>query len=285
MNTIAAHGFLVLVCIFSVVPYVQAGETKTSMDEFNYEPYATVLEKYVDDQGMVNYQKLKSNPENLKTFMANLDLLERARYGQWTDNKQIVFWINAYNAITLKVIINHYPIEASLIGGFLYPSNSIRQISGVWDEITHPVMGEEMTLDHIEHEILRKKFNEPRIHMALVCAAKGCPILRNEPYTGDELDSQLEDQSKRFLSNPKKFKIDRQQNKVFLSSIFKWFGKDFVPKYGTNEKFTGHSKVERAVLNFISQYLSSEKSEYIEEADFSIEYLSYDWSLNEQKAN
>ena len=140
----------------------------------------------------------------------------------------IAFWINAYNSLTLVAIIDHYPIKPTVVRSLVVPQNSILQIPGVWTKLKFPMMGGEVTLDSIEHENLRPNFNEPRIHMALVCAAMGCPRLLNRPYDAHELDSQLDNQTMIFLSNPKKFRIDKESNSVYLSSIFKWFGEDFV---------------------------------------------------------
>ncbi len=144
-------------------------------------------------------------------------------------------------------------------------------------------MHKKTTLNGIEHSVLRAEFNEPRIHVALVCAAMGCPPLRNEPYLPDKLNDQLDNQAKKFLSSPAKFRIDRSAGKVYLSSIFKWFGADFVKTYGTDEGFAGHGQSERAVLNFISQYLQQEDApEYLRSGNYRIDYLEYDWSLNER---
>lgn len=247
-----------------------------------YDDYAYVLATYVDNQGMVEYSKLKADRDKLDSFAAAISALDPKKFEKWTDNQKIAFWINAYNALTLQVIIDHYPIEASFVRALVYPKNSIRQISGVWDEITFPVMGKEMTLNEIEHDTLRKEFNEPRIHMALVCAAVGCPPLRTEPYRGHELDEQLDDQTQRFLDNPQKFRIDPTEGRVHLSSIFKWFGKDFVKTYGVEGKFGKHGTTERAVLNFISRYVDDKMAEYLASGEYEIEYLEYDWSLNEQ---
>ncbi|MBC8233020.1 DUF547 domain-containing protein [bacterium] len=250
--------------------------------EFNYDDYAATLKTYMNNQGMVNYKQLKVNREKLDSFVLSVGRLNTESYEKWSEKKKIAFWLNIYNALTLKAIIDNYPIKSSFFKARLYPKNSIRQISGVWDKLKFTVMGRNMTLDDIEHKTLRKNFNEPRIHAALVCAAMGCPPLRNEPYTGDKLDAQLNDQARRFWKNTRKFKIDRNKKIVYLSSIFKWFGEDFVKTYGTDETFDGHSKPERAVLNFISKYLDDRNREYLTTGKYKIKYLDYDWSLNEQ---
>lgn len=248
---------------------------------FSYDTYGAVLMKYVDDKGLVDYKALKANRGPLDTFAESIATLDPKTYDSWSDKEKIAFLINAYNALTLVAIIDNYPIQASFFRSFAFPENSIRQIAGVWDELQFGFLGGKETLDGIEHEILRKKFNEPRIHMALVCAAKGCPVLRNEPFVADRLDEQLDDQSKRFMNNPKQFKIDRSSGTVYLSSIFKWFGEDFVKTYGTDKKFTEFDPTVRAVLNFASKYVSPEDREALKSAK-DIEYLDYDWSLNEQ---
>ena len=248
---------------------------------FGYDDYAAALKAYVDDQGMVDYQGLKADSRRLDAFLGKLAALDPKVYGGWDEKAKIAFWTNAYNAITLKVIIANYPIKSSFLKSVAYPKNSIRQISGAWDGVKSVVMGKKMTLDEIEHQVLRKEFNEPRIHMALVCAAMGCPPLRNEPFTGGKLDAQLKDQTVRFLKNPKKFLIDRPT--VRLSPIFKWFGKDFVKTYKTDKPFAGGSKSQRPVLNFISKHLDENDVLYLSSAKkLDVEYLGYDWALNEQ---
>jgi hypothetical protein len=249
----------------------------------SYADYGAVLKAYVNDQGMVNYRELKAHPQDLDKFISALASTDPKAYEKWPDKDKIAFWLNTYNALTLKVIVDHYPIQTSFPESLLYPHNSVRQIKGAWTDIELSVMGKKVTLDGIEHETLRKHFNEPRIHMALVCAAMGCPPLRSEPYAGAALDRQLDDQAKRLLSNPQKFRIDRAGERVYVSPIFDWFGEDFVRTYGTVTKFQGRNEKERAVLNFISRYLTDEDRRYLESANYSIKYLDYDWSLNEQK--
>ena len=249
---------------------------------FTFEPYATALAATVDDAGMVNYSALKANSGDLDAFGAMLGALDAKVYAAWTEQQQIAFWINAYNALTLKAIISHYPISGSSL---LYPKSSIRQVLGghAWDKLEFIVMGEKRTLDAIEHQILRKEFSEPRIHVALVCAAISCPPLRNEPFVAERLDEQLDDQGRRFAASAKGLRIDRSAKRVYLSAIFDWFGSDFTTAYGTDKKFAGKSATQRAVLNYISATLDDDDRAYLEDEHYAIKYLDYDWSLNEQE--
>ena len=226
------------VAILSVIlgllsPFSQAQETKGQ--GFDSSGYDSVLKAFVNEKAMVDYGKLKAQREKLDAFAAAMGKLPPETYKKWGEKDKIAFWLNAYNALTLKAIIDNYPIKSSFLRSRIYPKNSIRQISGVWKKTTFRVMGQDLTLHHIEHKILRVKFDEPRIHMAMVCAAMGCPPLRNEPYIGSKLDEQLDDQTRRFLGNLAKFKIDRGKKTLLLSPIFGWFADDFVKKYGSGK--------------------------------------------------
>ncbi len=249
---------------------------------FSSEAYARVLSKHVDDRGLVDYRGLKADPADLDAFLVALARLDPGVYGGWSDREKIAFWINAYNALTLRVIADHYPIRASVLRSLVYPRNSIRQIPGVWTELTFEVLGRSVTLDEIEHAILRKEFREPRIHMALVCAARSCPPLRREPYAGEVLDRQLEDQTRRFLADTEKFRLDEAARTVYLSPIFEWFGEDFLAAYGPGRIGSGRTDAERAVLSFVAQRLPSGPGRKLAQRRWTVSYLDYDWSLNER---
>ncbi|MGB3535807.1 MAG: DUF547 domain-containing protein [Microcoleaceae cyanobacterium] len=239
---------------------------------FSYDNYAQVLTQYVNDKGEVDYQSLKQNRQPLDSFHNSIATLSPQVYQNWTEDEQIAFWVNIYNSLTLEAIINNYPTD------------SIKDIPGVWKRLNFEVMGEELTLDQIEHEILRKQFDEPRIHMGLVCASIGCPLLRQEPFTANQLDQQLNEQTVEFLALDRNFEIDKEENKVYLSSIFKWFGEDFESKHAAENQYTGKEK-ERAVLNFVNQYLDAQNQTYLTQGEYQISYLNYDWSLNDVKSN
>ena len=238
-----------------------------SNKSLSYQPYDQILKTYI--KGLrVDYQSLQSNRSQLDSFNTALGNVNNATYNSWSEQDKIAFLINAYNSFTLESIIDQTPIK-----------KSIRDIPGVWKRRKFKVAGQLKTLDNIEHDILRKQFNEPRIHMALVCAAKSCPPLRKEAYTGKKLNTQLDDQTRRFLASPHGFKIDRSAKRVYLSSIFKWFGEDWLKTYSVDGKFAGNAK-QRAVLNFVSKYLNQSDRDFLIKGDYKISYLRYDWSLN-----
>lgn len=257
---------------------------QTDKQGFDFSEYDSVLKAFVDDSAMVNYTKLKARPQRLNTFITDMGNLSPGGYDKRSDKDKIAFWLNAYNALTLKAIIDNYPIKSSFFRSRVWPRNSIRQIAGVWDKTTFKVMGKSLTLEHIEHKILRVKFDEPRIHIAMVCAAMGCPPLRSESYVGEKLNGQLDDQTRRFLADSAKFKIDRGGKTLYLSPIFEWFADDFVKKYGPAKDIGKHNRKVSSVLNFVALYLSDTNKKYVLAGKFKVKYLKYDWSLNEQRA-
>jgi hypothetical protein len=230
----------------------------------------------------VNYRDLKAERTSLDRFAQAVATLSTSRFQSWSSEDQIAFWVNVYNGLTLLAVIDNYPIEPSFFASLRFPKNSIRQIAGVWDTLKFTVMGRPTTLDQIEHEVLRKLFDEPRIHVALVCAAMGCPPLRNQPYVGNRLDDQLNEQAGLFFGDREKFRIDRQEKTVYLSKILDWYGGDFVVGFGDTTYFQGRSEKERAILNFASGYVDPKEVDYLRNADYRIRFLEYDWTLNEQ---
>jgi hypothetical protein len=256
-------------------------DSDANVDSFDYAKYTAAL-KQVDDQGLVNYKKLKEQPEDLDAFITQIAQLDGKNFAKWQENDQIAFWINAYNGLTLQAIVAHYPIKPSLLGAG-FPKNSIRQIQGVWDKLKFNVMGKKVTLNDIEHEILRKKHNTPEIHMALVCAAISCPPLLNKPFIGETLTTQFSGQAKAFLATEGKFNIDRKKKTVYLSKIFDWFGDDFLKNYSPAKGFKNQNKKMKASLHYISLHLSKGDAEYLNSARYKVKFLDYDWTLNEKK--
>ena len=232
--------------------------------------YARVLRNRVNESGLVDYTALQRQPANLQQILDAIGSTPPERYEGWDEEGKIAFLINAYNAITLKSIIDQKHLKAS-----------IRDIVGVWKIRRHPVLGQSRTLDEIEHKILRRQFNEPRIHAALVCAAISCPPLRREPYTAEQLDGQLDDQVRRWLASPAGLQIDRGRGTVKISAIFQWFSPDWKRGEKDPVSIPNHSKTSPE-LNFIGRYVDAEDRAYILAGDYKLSYLDYDWSLNRQ---
>ncbi len=231
--------------------------------------YADVLGTFVTPEGRVRYAAFKADPAQLDLYLAGLAAADPAMLARQGDADRIAFWINVYNAITLKTILAHYPIHASGFSAWRFPAASIRQISGAWSARGWTVLGTKMSLDDIEHDILRKEFHEPRVHMALVCAALGCPPLRTEPYEGARLSEQLDDQTRRYLARPAGLQLGTDGRTIAVSSIFKWFASDFETAGG--------------VRAFLTLYAPPPARAALGNPDTRITYLDYDWSLNEAR--
>jgi hypothetical protein len=233
--------------------------------------FNAVLARVVDGRGMVAYEALQREPAQLDRYLQALAELPPERFSSWPEAEQIALLINAYNALTLRSIIDHDPIRPS-----------IKAIPGVWKLRRHPVMGQRLTLDEIEHRILRREYNEPRIHAALVCAAISCPPLRREAYTGPELDRQLQDQTNRWLASSEGLQIHRDAGTVAISSIFQWFAEDWPRADPNAAPVSGHGK-ESAVLHFIARHRPVEERQLLLGGDYRLGYLPYNWDLNRQR--
>ncbi len=233
-------------------------------------PFNAVLRSVVDGQGLVDYAALQRDPAQLDRYLKALGALAPERFASWSEAEQIALLINAYNAFTLRAIIDNDPIRSS-----------IKAIPGVWKFRRHQLMGRGLTLDAIEHEILRREYNEPRIHAALVCAAISCPPLRQEAFTGAALERQLEDQTIRWLASPVGLVIDRAAGTVGISAIFQWFAEDWQRADPQAAAVPGHDK-QSAVLRFIARYVPAQERELILGGDYRFAYLPYNWDLNRQ---
>jgi len=251
----------------------------------------SILNNFVDDKGMVDYRRLKLKRGRLKQLLNEFARLSRNEYNSWPREDNIAFWINAYNLQMLKIIIDNYPIKSyrwlHLLPG--WEPDSIRHINKRIDGIKKQkfiVMDEDevFTLLEIEERFFRKEFNEPRVFSALSYATLSSPPLRNEPYYGSKLNKQLDDQARKFLSSPLAFKIDRKKQRIYLSAILQpnSFGSEFIDKYGTNKKFKDQQPAVRAVLSFITNYISEQDKHFLEVENYSIEYMKPNLRLNDR---
>jgi hypothetical protein len=235
--------------------------------DHSHKHWTNFLHKFVVVRGhesAVAYGRVKTDKGELEGYLALLQKVTKPEFDRFSENQKLAFLINAYNAFTIKLIVDHYPVKSIKdTGSFL---------KSPWKIKFFTLFGEERYLDNIEHDMVRKWFQEPRIHFALVCASKGCPALHNEAFTADRLESQLEDGAKNFLTDSAKNRYSTETRKLELSSIFKWYGEDFVKKFGSVEAFVA----SRITENPDSQRMIREKKA-------SLTFLEYDWSLNDAK--
>ena len=229
-----------------------------------YEGYGRLLARVVKG-ARVDYGTLVARRADLDAVAAAFDAPEATDVARWSRSEQMAFWINAYNVFTLRAIVDHYPIRGRWFT--IDPRNSIRQIDGVWTTLTWRAAGRTVTLDRIEHEILRPTFRDPRVHFAINCASVGCPPLGAEPYVAARLDAQLDDAARQYLASRQGLQI--ADNRLRVSSIFKWYGADF----GTPS--------DRAVLAFIAHFGPPAAAALAASGRAQLAILDYDWSLND----
>lgn len=268
-----------LVAILSAVALAAAALAAQARPETEllHRPLDQILDVNVRD-GLVYYRALKSDRGRLDRYVASLNV-PSATYDGWTREAQMAFWLNAYNAIVLQTVINHYPIKGK---AGTYPASSIRQIPGAFDQAKHRLAGRSVTLDEIEKTIL-PPFKDPRLYLALGRGAVGSGRLRSEAYTGDRLKEQLESVHADFMAQQELLKIDRVAGTVSVTPILSWREADFVAAYEgkADERFKQRSPVERAILGFIGPKLLSLEEEFVEKNEFKIVFHPFDWRLND----
>jgi len=240
-----------------------------------------IFTTYVDEAGNVDYQTLRRKRVDLISLLRNLNNLHPAEIMSWSREQKMAFWINAHNIFTLKLIIDNYPIKPRwyMIN---YPDSSLMQIPGGRTKRYFKVMGMEYTLREIEREILLKRFGDPRVCFTLSYASAGGAFLRNEAYRADKLDEQLDEQTRRFLADPRGLKIDHVKKVFFISDIFSWYEEYYVEKYGQVKRFRDRNADVRAYLNFIVDYVSADTAKQLRTKPYPVRSLMYNWHLNEQ---
>lgn len=220
----------------------------------------SLLKKHVDEEGLVDYVGFQSDSIQLNTYLKMLsDSAPDPK--KWTEKEQLAYWINAYNAFTIQIVIRHYPVESikDISSGLNIPF-----VSTTWDIKFIEIGGEQLDLNRIEHGIIRKEFEEPRIHFAVNCASISCPKLRQEAYTAKMLEEQLEAQAIEFINDPDRNLIKDSKN-AEVSKLFTWFSGDF-------------KKKSSDIRSYLNRYSNTHLAE-----DADIQFMDYDWGINDQK--
>lgn len=246
--------YWMLLLFLSVALVMNACKVKdyaTEAQAIDHIQWDSLLKAHVNNEGWVSYEGFVKDSVRLNAY---LELLSNhhPNPSTWTREERMAYWINAYNAFTVKLIVDNYPVE-----GIKEIKNGIPFVNTVWDIKFIQIQGQKYDLNNIEHGILRPKFKDPRIHFAVNCASISCPKLLNEAFTAEKLDEQLNQAATAFINDPSRNVIEPNQLK--LSKIFKWYGGDF----------TGGKK------EYIQQFTNVEIAE-----NAKVEYLEYDWGLN-----
>ncbi|MGJ8733751.1 MAG: DUF547 domain-containing protein [Cellulophaga sp.] len=236
----------------SIIGFFYFGSTPKIIEENfsevpSHQKWNTLLQKNVNSNGDVNYKAFVNDKKELEAYLTLLQ--KNAPAKNWSKNQKLAYYINLYNAGTVKLIIDNYPTK------------SIKDIKSPWDKDVVAIGDKMYSLGYVEHKVLRK-MNEPRIHFAINCASYSCPKLVNKAFLADTMDAQLETAAVDFIADKKRNIINT--NKVELSEIFKWFKSDFTEN--------------TTLIGFINKYSSTQVKD-----NAKVKYIDYNWSLNEAK--
>ena len=236
---------------------------RIAVSDASHQTWDDLLQRYVDPDGLVDYASWKQSAEDLRRlddYLAALSQADERR--EATSSQRLAFWINAYNAVTVRGILREYPTTSI--------QNHVARVWGynVWRDLKLIVGDQRYSLGEIEHAVLRP-MNEPRIHFAIVCASRGCPRLLNEAYSAERLDEQLHRNTLAFFADPTKCSADETRHELHLSPILTWYAADF-----------GSSTP--AVLQRIADWLPESAPAVARSPNVRVSYLDYDWTLNDQ---
>lgn len=259
-----------------------AGSLHAQFDH-SHAAWDSLLQEYVKE-GWVDYSGLLQDRARLDAYLRTMAEVSQAEYDTWSDEQIIAFWVNAYNAFAVQLVLDHYPIKASFLKRFVFPSNSIWHIDNVWEGPKQTFVGRQLSLDGIEKGILLTEYDEPRIHFVVNCASVGCPHLLDEAYTAEKLEAQMTQQTRFFLkSETHGLRMEPARNRLYLSSLFDWYIGDYRPSpdYGPVPQVATKGANE-PVIAFIAQFIEDEATRrQLIERDWSVRYLDYDWHLND----
>lgn len=267
---------------------IQPIKTKRMTDApdrpFSHADFDRVLGRFVDERGLVDYRTLSDNADVLESYYRLIAAYSPDSHPELFPGQdhQLAYWINAYNAAAIKTVLTRYPIGSVLDFKAPVLFFFLSDKAGFFFFQRLSFGGQSTSLFYLENKVIRKRFHEPRVHFALNCASMGCPRLPQTAFSGEMLEWQLEMATRRFLSEARNFNIDHDTRTIHLSSIFKWFRKDFTDWYKQH-----YPDKKASLLSYILRYLPPEKGNALKKAAgrYTIEYIPYDWRLNDQMAS
>ncbi len=238
--------FVILILVLAFIGSVNIAK------DFDHSLFDNILKENVDEKGMINYEKIAKD----KNFDKYINSIANADTKDLNDDEKLAFYINAYNAYTIRNVLNNWPIDSPL------------HVKGFFKEFKFTVAGKELSLDEIEHKHVLPI--DPIVpHFGLVCAALSCPKLIQEAYTGENVYRLLEENGRIFFEDSFKNRLDRENNILYLSHIFKWFGRAFKDKHGD-------------LVSATKIYMNENDQKFLNETEVDIKFVKYDWTLNKQ---
>lgn len=268
--------FLKLLLVLALL--VGTAQARAQGFDHNHTAWNALLAKHVKpfNQGnasAVDYTALKAEHAALKAYLGTLSAVGEADYSKWSKAQRLAFLINAYNAFTVELILTKYPeLESIKDLGSVF--------SSPWKKKFFTLLGQERNLDDIEHGMIRAPgaFDDPRIHAGVVCASIGCPMLRPEAFTPDQLDAQLDDGMRRFLADSTRNRFDAASGRLQVSKIFDWYGKDF------EKGHKGYDSLKATFARHAAQLAATPEAQAkVRSGDYKLDFLDYDWKLNDSR--
>ena len=251
--------------------------------DLEYHQYGRELSKYVESEsGLVHYRMWQKDQAGLAAFISSLAKLDKAVYEKFDQKQRLAFWLNVYNALAIKSVLDHYPIKATVE---YFPESSIRQFNDGWEVLRFEVMGQPITLYDIEHDRLRLGFRDPRVHFAVASASIDSARISQRPFVATGLDQRLDDLTRRFFAQPNTFTFDPDKGTVRVSKIFSWFTLDFAARAGYGKMVFPPPRDEDIILSYISLYLPEDRRQALDkvrqDGRLNFAYLPYEWALND----
>ncbi|MEE9611781.1 MAG: DUF547 domain-containing protein, partial [Desulfatiglandales bacterium] len=273
--------FILALGCTAIEPVTLEDETLEAPSIFSHGDFERVLQGFVDDKGLVDYGALKNNPLDLERYYLLLSTYSPDSHPTLFPSKQanLAYWINAYNAAAIKIVLTYYPISS--VRDIKPPTILffLPEKTGFFVFQRVSFGGKTTNLYYLENGVIRKRFSDPRVHFALNCAALGCPRMPRRVFTSQGLNEQLDREARDFLAEERNLRVDHQEKTIYMSSIFKWYKNDFLNWY--RESFP---QQEATLLNYVSLYLPGGKSDEIRglAASYRVRFIPYDWRLNDR---
>ena len=237
---------------------------------FDHAPFNAVLQAHVDSLGQVDYPALQAERSPLDAYVDSLAGCSPRNQPERFPGPAyaLAYWINAYNAFVLQGIIDAYPVASVM---------DIAPEAGFFKVKRFRAGGESLTLDHLENQIIRPQFKDPRIHFAVNCGAVSCPPLENRAYRGRDLDARLNAAQQRFMEDPRHLRLDREQKVLHLSQILQWYGGDFIAWHPR-----APASGQATVVDYLLLYLDGERASFVRaQPQLTLDFVPYDWTLNQ----
>ncbi|MGR9106880.1 MAG: DUF547 domain-containing protein [Gammaproteobacteria bacterium] len=275
---------LLVFCGCTAIP-PKSGSWKASpipAPNFSHEAFDAVLKEFVDSEGFVDYPALQKQPDRFEQYYQLISQYSPDSHPELfaTEHDHLAYWINAYNAAVIKIVLEYYPITSvtdvhppALL--FFLPDKA------AFFFLQRPIFGgTPSSLYALENGVIRERFMEPGIHFALNCASLGCPRLPREAFDGNTLAQQLDRETRKFFSEPRNFRVDIQGNRVYLSAILDWYRDDFIDWFAAR-----YPDKEPDLLGYVTLYLDNHQKMQLQRLSpgYSVEFVPYDWGLNDRK--